>query len=132
MMLSFATVDTTKSYYFQYFVMAYAVGLLFRKLKQCTKVMVALSAYMYCNHSNDGTLFHIYIPIVREERLTQNDIHQIVAYLEEKELDTAHPTVYFADTITILSNGKVRVADVASVSHIGICRWMTLCYLKNR
>lgn len=127
-MVSFTTVDTTERYYFQYiFVMACSIVLLFRKLKQYAKlragayvctclviVVIVIERFSFR-----------YFPILKEEEPIKNDIYQVVTYLEEKELYTAYSTFYFANTITILSNGEIRAAAVDSVSNMGICRWMT-------
>lgn len=127
-MLSFTTVDTTERYYFQYvFVLTCAVVLLFRNLKKCTKIKTGMYVCVCLLIAVIATerFSHRYLPVLKAEEPMQNDLYQVVMYLEEKELHTVYSTFHSANKITVLSNGQVRAAAVDSVSDMGICRWMT-------
>lgn len=127
-MLAFTTVDTTERYYFQYvFVMAYAVVLLFRKLKQPTRFQtgVRLCVCLIIAVMVIERFFYIYLPVLKTEEPIESDAYHVVQYLEERKLQTAYSTFENANEMTVLANGKVIVAAVDSVSNMGICRWMT-------
>lgn len=127
-MLSFTTIPATQRYFFQYvFVMAGAVVLLFREVKESAKykrmadwgvcvLIVVLAAERFCC---------VYSPILMMEEPVQDDIYQTARYLEDRDLRTVYTTFNNANVITVLTNGKIRGAAVDSVSNMSICRWLT-------
>ncbi|MDE5933396.1 MAG: hypothetical protein K2H40_13090, partial [Lachnospiraceae bacterium] len=127
-MVAFTTVESTERYYFLFsYVMAYAAVLFFRKVKASTAmqqgmriclgiVLAALTMVRYCN---------IYLPVLRAEEPPQGEVYEVVRYLEENDFEMAYSTFANANTMTVLSNGKVRVASVDSVAKMNICKWMS-------
>ncbi len=46
-------------------------------------------------------------------------------FLEEKGIGLAYATFENANTMTVLSKGRVQVASVASVERMDICKWLS-------
>lgn len=127
-MLSFTTIPTTPRYFFQYvFVMAGAVVLLFRKVRETAnyKTMAEWGVCVLAVVLAVERFFCVYAPILKREEPVQDDIYRIARYLEDRELHTVYTTFENANVITVLTNGKIRGAAVDSVSDMAICRWLT-------
>lgn len=127
-MVAFTTFESSERYYFQIvFVMAYSVILLFRKSNVLVKFkwgmkMAACVAVMLLTAMH---FVDIYLPILRSEEPPVNDFYEAVQYLEENDFQLAYSTFESANTMTVISDGEVRVAAVNSVSEMDICKWMT-------
>lgn len=127
-MVAFTTVESSVRYYFlSVFVMACSVILLLRKSGSSLKlkrgmhigvclVIIILAAAHFVD---------IYLPILRAEEPPVNDFYEVVRFLEENELQTAYSTFENANTMTVISDGEIRVASVNSVSEMDVCKWMT-------
>lgn len=127
-MVAFTTVESTERYYFMFsFVMAYAAVMFLRKLETAaalqyglrlciTLVITVLTIERLCN---------IYLPILRSEEPPQSESYDVVRFLEENDFRMAYSTFENANMMTVLSNGSIRVASVASVEKMDICKWMT-------
>ncbi len=53
------------------------------------------------------------------------DEYQVVEFLKENNYLTAYATFEHANTMTVLSNGDVRVYSVATIEKMDICKWLT-------
>lgn len=127
-MVAFTTVESSERYYFQIvFVMAYSVILLFRKSKLFVKFKWGTNAGV-CLVIMTLTILHfidIYLPVLRAEEPPENDFYRVVRFLEENEFRMAYSTFENANTMTVISDGEIRVASVDSVSEMNVCKWMT-------
>lgn len=125
LIVSFTTVDSSVRYYFVLlFTMSLAVILLTEKYVQkhnLLKVIVgtAVVCFMLIN------LREIYLPVLRSEDPPKTDAYQVVQYLEENDYTLAYTTFEHANMMTALSGGKVKVASVASVERMDICKWLS-------
>lgn len=130
--VAFTTVDSTERYYFLFvFAMAFAVVLILRKM--CLKGVWELGAgVLIAGYAiiNIGTT---YLPIIRAEEPPKTEFYEVSRFLEENNYLTAYATFENANTITVLSNSRIRVAPVASVDKMDICKWMssTEWYVPN-
>lgn len=126
--VAFTTVEDSERYYFLFsFVMAYGTVLFFRRMRADTAfrrglrlslclVILALTTERFCN---------IYLPVLKAEEPPQGEISEVVCFLEEHDFQTAYSTFENANLMTVLSNGKTRVASVGSVEKMDICKWMS-------
>ncbi len=55
----------------------------------------------------------------------ETDAYTVGKYLEENNYHIAYSTFDNANSITVLTNGRVQVSAVASVDKMDICKWMT-------
>lgn len=125
LIVAFTTVESSARYYF---VILFAMGLsavLFveelsgRKmwLKVLTGVGIALLVIM--------NMKDIYGSIIQGEEPTHAEAYQTVCFLEENGYDMAYTTFEHANMLTVLSDGKVKVAAVASVEKMDVCKWLS-------
>ena len=127
-MVAFTTVDSSERYYFQFvFVMAYSVILLFRKTNLSGKLKRGMNVGV-CLVIVILTVMHfvdIYLPILRAEEPPVDELYEVVHYLEENGFRNAYSTFDKANTMTVISDGEIRVASVDSLSKMDVCKWMT-------
>lgn len=128
LMVAFTTVASSERYYFQsVFVMAYSVVLLFRKSNLFVKFKwgIKIATCMAVILLTATHLVDIYLPILRSEEPPVNEFYEVVQYLEENGFRMAYSTFDKANTMTVISDGEIRVAAVDSVSEMDVCKWMT-------
>ena len=125
LIVSFTTVDSSVRYYFVLlFAMSLAVILLVEKYARkhiSLKIIVgaAVACFMLINFRG------IYLPVLRSEDPPKTDAYQVVQYLEENDYTLAYTTFEHANMMTALSDGRVKVASVASVENMDICKWLS-------
>lgn len=120
--VAFTTVEDSERYYFLLiFAMAYATVLIGRKISRRCKIAgsVLITVFAMINACT------VYLPIVKMEEPPVTEEYEVGKWLEENDYLTAYATFENANTITVLTNGKVRAASVASVDKMDICKWMT-------
>ncbi|MCM1200075.1 MAG: hypothetical protein NC312_02475 [Bacteroides fragilis] len=128
LMVAFTTVESTERYYFlSSYAAAYAEILFFRKMREAGKPWYRMR---FCLAFVTATLsivcfYHNYLPVLRAEEPPRTDAAEVVRFLEENDFRTAYSTFENANTMTVLSNGRIRVAAVASVEKMDICKWMS-------
>lgn len=130
LMMAFTTFETTERYYFMLtYAFAMAAVLAFIRLRTLRKrhlsktvELLLAAAVAVIVVSN---LFSIYIPIVKTEEPPQSREYEIAQYLEENGFQTGYSTFHHANNLTVLSNGRVRVAAVASLDRMNVCRWLS-------
>ncbi len=130
LIVSFTTFEDTERYYFLLvYVMAFGAVLAGRRLKQEWKVVVGflIAAFVAAN------IYTVYLPIIRSQEPPASELHEVGNYLIENDYHTAYATFENANTLTVLTNGKVQVSAVASVEKMDICKWMssTEWYVPN-
>lgn len=130
LVVAFTTVESSGRYYFLiFFVMAYGFALAFQKAKGKFKISLAilLIGYTACIFNN------VYLPIIRSEKCSQSDMNAVIDYLINNDYQMSYTTFDYANTMTVMSNGELRVAPVASVERMNICKWMssTEWYVPN-
>ena len=54
-----------------------------------------------------------------------NGVRKIKRYLEEHGYDSGYATFENANTMTVLTNGRLLIAPVASVAEMDICKWLS-------
>lgn len=122
LIVSFTTADSADRYYFMLmFAMAFSVLLLWKKSHVGVKILL-LGVIMILSVTN---IYQIYIPAMKSAEPPETDAYRVVRFLEENECLTAYATFENANMMTVLSDGKVRVAPVASVSQMDICKWLS-------
>lgn len=121
--VAFTTVESTPRYYFVLpFLMALSVPLLWQNCSIKWK-SVTLSAIVILSILN---ITRIYFPIICSDyppKLAGE--YQVVEFLKENNYLTAYATFENANTMTVLSNGDVRVYSVATIEKMDICKWLT-------
>ena len=130
LIIAFTTFETTARYYFMLvYVMAFAAVLAFNKLrreqnKQVGKILRLLLSLSIAVITISN-LFTIYIPVMKAEEPPQTKEYEIARYLEENDFRIGYSTSYHANSLTVLTNGKVRVAAVSSLDKMNVCRWLS-------
>ena len=124
LMVSFTTVDSTGRYYFVFFIMlCMAVVLLF--LKERRWIPIKLLAFVAAGYLILANLMHLYLPMTGSKELPETEYTAVTDFLEEKGIGLAYATFENANTMTVLSKGRVQVASVASVERMDICKWLS-------
>ena len=130
LIVAFITFEDSERYYFLLvYVMAFAPILIVKRIKNKWKIAggFLIAVYAIIN------IFTIYLPIVKSQEPPDTEAYAVGKYLEENEYHTAYATFENANTITVLTNGKVQAVAVASVEKMDICKWMssTEWYVPN-
>lgn len=124
LMVAFTTVESTERYYFLLaYVMAFAMILGIKKFNNITviKTAIGLTAVVFAI-INIG---RVYVPILKSQEPPLSQAYEVSKYLQENHYDLSYASFENANTMTVLSNGKIRVAAVASVDKMDICKWMS-------
>lgn len=122
LMVAFTTVESSERYYFFIvYAMAFALAVIWNKMGKNGKIIGGLVIAVLAMTN----IYTIYLPIMRMEEPPQTAVYQVGKWLEENEYHTAYAAFDHANTITVLTNGKVRAAAVASVDKMDICKWMS-------
>lgn len=124
-MVSFTTVESTGRYYYTFLIMlSMAVVLLFEQNKRylCSVKFLAWVAVGYLSITN---IINLYVPIMGCEEPPENEYIEVTNYLERNGYSLVYATFENANTMTVISNGKVKVVSVASVERMDICKWLS-------
>lgn len=122
LMVAFTTIESTERYYFMFvYAMPYAVVLGLKKWGTNWKKGIAFVVPFMAAIN----ILLVYRPIVLREEPPKTEFYEVSKYLEMNGYQIAYATFENANTMTVLSNGKVTVAPVASVEKMDICKWMT-------
>lgn len=120
--VAFTTVQSSERYYFLIvFIMAYAVLLIWQKINQRIRVLFAIMIAVYATVIG----YNVYLPALESEEPPKTDAYEVVKYLMDNDYQLSYSTFDFANMMTVLANGKVRVAAVASTEKMNICKWMS-------
>ena len=120
--LTFTTVGSSGRYFYGIiFAAALAAALLWEKQNRIGKYICMIwLCGIFVLH------FHkIYIPVLGSEEPPQNEIRQVVDYLEEEGYEQGYATFLQANTMTIYTNGRIRVAAIDQPSRMNVCKWLT-------
>lgn len=125
LMVAFTTVESTGRYYFVFLAVLSlaAVMLLARQEKNLMPVKVicwAAAGFLMV-----GNLFHLYVPMMKSKEPPENDYKAVVDFLKENDYLLAYASFENANTMTLVSDGEVRVAPAASVEKMDICKWLS-------
>ena len=125
LIVSFTTVESSARYYFVLlFAMCQAVILLTERYVQKQRtVKTVIGAIVICFMMIN--IREIYLPVLQSEEPPRSDAYQVVPYLAENDYPLAYTTFEHANMLTALSDGKVKVASVASVKNMDICKWLS-------
>ena len=122
LIVSFTTVESCERYYFLLiYAMAFAQVLLWRKIRGGWRSLLGILIALWSLIN----ICTVYLPIMQVEDPPASDAYEVGKYLETNGYYTAYATFEVANKVTVLTNGKVRVAAVASVDKMDICKWMT-------
>lgn len=122
LMVAFTTIESSQRYYFVLaFAMVFAVVLWIDRFKYKWKIVYTIFLLVFVFFK----IKEIYIPVINSPNIELNIEYQVVEFLEEEGYSIAYATFDNANTMTVLSNDAVRVASVATVSKMDICKWMT-------
>lgn len=122
LIVAFTTFGDSERYYFLLiFAMAFAAVLGGRRLKQGWKVIggILIAIFAVIN------IYTVYLPILRSQEPPASELYAVGRYLEENDYHTAYATFENANTLTVLTNGRVQAAAVASVEKMDICKWIS-------
>lgn len=130
LMLAFTTIETTERYYFMLvYTMAFAATLAFHKLRRMqsgqagkiVRILLSLSIVVI----TISNLLTIYLPIMKEDEPPLTKKYEVARYLEENGFQRGYASFAHANNLTVLTNGKVRMASVASLDKMNVCKWLT-------
>lgn len=125
LMVAFTTVESTGRYYFVFLAVLSlaAVMLLARQEKNLMPVkVICWAAAGFLMVSN---LFQLYVPMMKSKEPPENDYKAVVDFLKENDYLLAYASFENANTMTLVSDGEVRVAPAASVEKMDICKWLS-------
>lgn len=121
LMVAFTTVESTERYYFiLLLLLPFSAVLVWRKSSNVVKCTIGALAILLAL----SNLVSVYLPVLKSNEPPLTEEYQVTEFLEEKGLLTAYATFENANTMTVLSNGSVRVYPVATVEKMDICKWM--------
>lgn len=80
----------------------------------CALIIVLLTLHIYT----------VYGPILHSKEPVPNTEYKVCEYLEESGFQMAYADFEYANTMTVLSEGAIQVAAVASMEKMDICKWL--------
>lgn len=123
--IMFTTIDSSHRYYFIiYFAMAFGLTYLIKNICEKTAILraigytIPLILFLYQTNT-------VYISHIRSEQSTMPELSAVCRYLEDNGYYTAYASFERANIITVLSNGSVKCAAVASVERMDINKWLS-------
>ncbi len=120
--VAFTTVESTERYYFAFlFLLPFSAVLVWEESRSVIKCMIGVSGILLAV----SNFVQVYLPVIGAQEPPLTEEYQVTAFLEENNLPIAYATFENANTMTVLSNGAIRVYPVASVEKMDICKWMT-------
>ena len=120
--LTVTTVESSDRYFYGFiFAMSLAIVLLYERSRGWLKgICIVFVLGTFILHYNK-----IYIPIIKSAEPPANDVRQVVEYLEEQGLKQGYASFGHANTMTVYSNGDIRIAAIDQPSKMNICKWMS-------
>lgn len=133
LIVAFTTTESSQRYYF-IILLALAFGFVYcmRWIKEKMTIMgfvgYALVLFLFIFHVNK-----VYVPIIQSEEPTRDTKYEVCRYLEDNGFQIGYANFEIANTMTVLSGGTIRVASVASVEKMDVCKWLssTEWYVPN-
>lgn len=125
LIVMFTTTESSHRYFFMiYFAMAFGYTYFLNLIREKSRIL---------SHLGYLTIFIVFIfqlntfyrPIIQSEDLAQTPEYEVSQYLKDNGYLTAYATFESANTMTVLSGGTVRVAAVASVAKMDVCRCLS-------
>lgn len=121
LIVAFTTTESSERYFFVFlYLLAFAGAT--EKIEFCKKYW---TGYVFAGALLIVVLLMVYFPILKHDELKKREEYQVAAFLEERGYETAYATFETANTITVLSNGNVQGAAVASVKEMSVCKWLS-------
>ena len=122
LIIAFTTADSADRYFFMLMpAMVLTIVMLWQKSRRGVKLLLT-GCVMLLSIIN---VCQIYVPILQSEEPPDIDAYRVVNFLEENDCSCAYSTFEHANMMTMLSDGKVRVAPVATMSEMDICKWLS-------
>ncbi len=123
LMVSFTTVESTGRYYFTFLIMlSMAVVIV---IKEKSLVTVKACIWIAVSYLAVANIVNLYLPMIGSKEPPESDFFMVADYLEENGYLLAYATFENANSMTVVSNGKVKVAPVASMERMDICKWLS-------
>ena len=125
LLAAFTTADSAERYYFMLlFALAFGFVGLLKRIDKNT-LIIRVCGYIVILLLFVVQLCSVYLPIMKSEEPPRTEANEVSRYLEESGYDIAYATFEHANTMTVLSGGAVRVAAVASVERMDVCKWLS-------
>lgn len=133
---SFTTTAVSARYYFSvFFIVAYSFaclsGVFQKRLNSFSKTCrvfsrcASISLIVVVGIVTIQNWKSIYYPVITEKDDQHSEQNQIVACLEEKNCKYCYTSFENANSLTVLSNGKVQGAAIDDFSEMNISKWLT-------
>lgn len=127
--VAFTTMESSERYYFLFLpllALTAVTGTVGRKEKR-ERINNAL---LWCARGITLVLVllsvtKIYLPVLKSEEPAESELREVTEFLCEQGFERAYATFENANTITVLADGEVRAAAVASVKDMSICKWLS-------
>ena len=117
--VAFTTIESAERYYFMLiYAMAFGAVLLWQKRWKIGVGVLAVFLAVFC-------FYQVYYPILRAGEPPETENLQVVEFLEDNDYRMAYATFENANSMTVVSGGRVKVAPVASVAKMDICKWLS-------
>lgn len=129
--VAFTTVESSERYYF---LLLYAIAFsVVRWSEKMPKPELTWCVYGLIILLFIANAVAVYLPIWKSNVQESDERVEVVDYLLDNNYLTAYASFENANSMTALANGNVRVAAVASVEKMDICKWLssTEWYVPN-
>lgn len=131
--VAFTTIESSQRYYFVIiFCMAFGFTCFIKYANKKSPMLTGVG-YLLIFFLFVFQMRTIYIPIMQSDEPAYSEELEVCRYLEESGYEIAYADFERANTMTVLSGGDLRVAAVASVEKMDICKWLssTEWYVPN-
>lgn len=131
--VAFTTIESSQRYYFMLlFGMAFGFTCFIKHVSEKSSILAGVG-YVMVFFLFVFQLRTIYIPIMQSNEPAYSEELEVCKHLEENGYEIAYADFERANAMTVLSGGELRVAAVASVEKMDICKWLnsTEWYVPN-
>lgn len=123
--VAFTTTDSSQRYYFMIlytiaFGLVYSIKLSKENMKILNNAGYVLTLFLFLFQANT-----VYLSIMQSDDPYWDAKYEVCKYLEDNEFQTGYASFEIANTMTVLSEGTIRIAAVASVEKMDICKWLS-------
>lgn len=124
-LVAFTTVESTGRYYFVFLIMLSMGAVMLLVRRERYMIVPQILCLMAVGYLSAANMINLYIPMIRSKEPPKTDYVAVVEFLEENNYLSAYATFENANTMTVISNGSVKVAPVASVEKMDSCKWLS-------
>lgn len=120
--LTFTTVDSSSRYFLPFF---FAIGVGLSRLWGKNSIAVKSGILLVAITILAGNYQRVYHPMMFDKSYLNSDYALVGEYLIQEGYEYAYSGFEQANSITVMTDGKIQVSAIDSFADMSICKWLT-------